>query len=266
MCRSGPHTRRLDLTAHQRGIEHRTIGDASLVERRIGPDDEITHQGVHAIRPDHGIGLRRRAVGKRQGHLVGRLIEPDQLLVEIDNPGRQHGIQRFVQIGAMHAHERRAVQALGHRQFALDLAGVPDPIEMGIGLEGNVAQLLLHANAAQDARRIRQHLDASADAHELVRLLIDVHLDAGLAQRRGCCESAHARADNGDRKLLLCHRRRFPVVSAALSCQAGLAKEWSRRTNHASPRKTGTVFPRDWSKRRNGVCRTLRAPYESSAL
>ena len=50
--------------------------------------------------------------------------------------GGQHREERIVEIGAMHAQIRRAVEALRHRQLARDLAGVPDPVEMRVRREG----------------------------------------------------------------------------------------------------------------------------------
>ena len=57
----------------------------------------------------------------------------------------------------------------------------------------------LDPDPAQDLHRVRHHLNARANALELGRLLVDPHVDAGLAQSGGSGQSAHACADDRDR-------------------------------------------------------------------
>jgi hypothetical protein len=73
---------------------------------------------------------------------------------------------------------------------------------MRIGLKGGSPQGVEHADAAQHARRVRQHLDAGADAGELPRLLVDLHVGPGRAQGCGGGKPAHAGPDDGHRRLL----------------------------------------------------------------
>src|SRR5882724_53918 len=54
------------------------------------------------------------------------------------------------------------------------------------------------AEPAQDARRVRAHVDAAADLGELGRLLVDIDLEAGAAQRQCGREPSDAAADHRD--------------------------------------------------------------------
>ena len=54
------------------------------------------------------------------------------------------------------------------------------------------------AQPAQDAHRVRPHVDAAADLGQLGRLLVDIDLEAGLAQRQRGGEAADAAADHRD--------------------------------------------------------------------
>ena len=119
--------------------------------------------------------------------------------------GRHGREQRVVQIAAVHAQIRRVVEALRHRQFARDLAGVADPVEMRIGRERKLAQPLLDADAAQHLHRVRHHLDAGADARKARSLLVDLHVDADLAQRGGGRKATHAGADDCNGQLTIGH-------------------------------------------------------------
>ena len=219
------------------------------MDRRIGTDDDLAHARMDAVGADHGIGRHLGAIGKGQRHAAIGLIEPDQLLAEMDDSRRQHRIKRVMQIGAMHAQERRAVQAFRHRQFALDLAGVPDAVEMGIRLKGGLAQFFLDADSPQHTRRIRQHLDAGADARELRRLFVDVDLDARARERRGGRQAPHARSDDRDGWFAFCHglpslslfslHKRLSAVERDVN-----AAEFNRCRRHGGHR-TGRDFHKD---------------------
>ncbi|HEX4366621.1 MAG TPA: hypothetical protein VH023_07315 [Rhodopila sp.] len=54
------------------------------------------------------------------------------------------------------------------------------------------------AQAAQDANRIRTHVDAAADLGQFRGLLEDLHRETGLAQRHGGAEAADPGADDTD--------------------------------------------------------------------
>ena len=80
---------------------------------------------MHAVGADDGVGVAAAAVGEAQRDLPARLLEADQFLPEMDGLGRNRRGQRVVQVGAVHAKIRRAIQAFRHRQFARHLARVP---------------------------------------------------------------------------------------------------------------------------------------------
>jgi hypothetical protein len=105
---------------------------------------------------------------------------------------------------------RVAIQGFRHRQFALDFARIANPIQVRIGREGPLAQHGLDADAAQDLHRVRQHLDACADSTELLRLLINLHVEASQPQRCGRSHAAHAGADDRN-----CGCRHSPAAGAA---------------------------------------------------
>ena len=151
---------------------------------------------MNPVGADHGIGLGCRPIGKEQRHRAAVLLQPNQLLVQMDDLGRDDRGQRFVQVGAVHAQEWRAVKVFRHRQFALELAGVADPIEMGERRKGALTQPVLDADAAQDLHRIRQHLNAGADPAELMRLFVDRNVKACLPKRAGSRHAAHSGADD----------------------------------------------------------------------
>ena len=58
---------------------------------------------MHAIGAHNRIGAGGAAVLEAQRHPPAGLIEPDQLLVEMDDLGRHDGCEGIVQVGAMHA-------------------------------------------------------------------------------------------------------------------------------------------------------------------
>ena len=190
---------------HQGRRKDRAIGYAAPVQGRVGADDDVAHRGVDTVGADHGIGVRAAGIGERQGDLAAGLIEADQLLAEINDLGRQRREQRFVQIGPMHAQIGRPVEAFRHGELAGDLAGVPDAVEVGARREGDAAQPRLDADLAQHLHRVRHHLDAGADAGKARGLLVDAHIHAETAQRRGDGEAAHAGTDNGNRELPCAH-------------------------------------------------------------
>ena len=70
------------------------------------------------------------------------------------------------------------------------------------GAKDTSAQSLLDADLAQHLHRVRHHLDAGADARKARGLLVDLHIHAEMAQRRGDGETAHAGADDGNGEFL----------------------------------------------------------------
>src|SRR4029079_1176328 len=134
----------------------------------------------------------------------------------MDDFARQPRSERAVQLGAMHAEIGRIVEALRHRQFARDLAGVANAIEMRVRREGRFAQPLFDTDAAQHLHRVRHHLDAGADARKTARLFVDLHVGPDLPQGGGGGEAAHAGADDRD-GALSGHRFSMPALTITAS-------------------------------------------------
>ncbi|OIQ69434.1 hypothetical protein GALL_489670 [mine drainage metagenome] len=166
------------------------------MQRLGGPDDDIAHHRVDAVGADDRIRRRRRPVGKGQRHRPAVLVQSDQFLVQVDDLARHDGGQRLVQVRPMHAKERRPIKIFRHRQLALELAGVADAVEVGVRREGALAQHGLDTDAAQNLHRVRQHLDARADAAELMRLFEYLDVDTRLSKRAGRGHAAHPGADD----------------------------------------------------------------------
>ena len=139
---------------------------------------EFAHARVDAVGGDHGVGLRRRAVGEAQLTPSAAPVDVDELLVERDQFGGHARGQRLVQVAAMHEQIRRAVFRLGvgaERKLVFHRAGVPFAVGPGARLERAGADALFQADAAQHPHRVGAHLDAGAEPHEFRRLLIDAH-------------------------------------------------------------------------------------------
>src|SRR3954451_10614756 len=109
----------------------------------------------------------------------------------------------------MHAQEWRAIEALGHRQLALDLACVPHSVQVRVRFKRDLAQSLLDTDTAQNSRRVGQHLDASANACELRSLFVDVHVNADLPQGAGSGKAAHSSSNDSNRRPVLSHVTSF---------------------------------------------------------
>src|SRR5262245_45474262 len=120
--------------------------------------------------------------------------------------------ERRVQLGAMHAEIRRAVETLGHRQLVGHLPRVPHAVEMRVGRERDALQPLLETDPAQHLHRVRHHLDARSDPRESRRLLVHAHVEPRAPQSRGDGEPAHAGADDRDRALCAAHSILNPVA------------------------------------------------------
>ena len=105
------------------------------------------------------------------------------------------------QIRAVHGQVRGAVQLLAARVEGrpLERAAVLPAALVGAGRpHGLAVEGLAEAQPVEDAGRVRPHVDAAADLGQRGCLLVDVDLEAGLAQRHGRRESADPGADDGD--------------------------------------------------------------------
>ena len=111
-----------------------------------------------------------------------------------------------MQIGPMHAEIRSSEQLFRHRQLARDMAGIPNAIEMGVGLKRHLPQPIFHADPAQHFHRVRHHLNSGPDAAEPRCLFINVDVaEPGPAKGSGRCQPTHASADDCNRQIFAGH-------------------------------------------------------------
>ncbi len=155
---------------------------------------------MHPVGADDGIGGLARSVGEAEQDGIPAPVDADQPLFEGDQLRRHGGEQRRVQIAAVHQQIGRAVSCLGvlpESQLEKILAAVPDAIGPRRRLEGEPAQQGLQSERAQDVHGVGAHLDAGAEALELLRLLVELHLGTLARQERRQRQSADAGADDG---------------------------------------------------------------------
>ena len=131
------------------GGEDGAVGDAALVDRLVGSQNQFAHQRMHAIGAHYRVGDRVAAVGKCQPNALRRLIETHQLPVEMNDFSGYGTRQGSGEVGAVHAEVGRAEQVLRHRQLPQDPARIPFPVEVGIGFERGLSQRVLDADPAQ---------------------------------------------------------------------------------------------------------------------
>ena len=98
-------------------------------------------------------------------------------------------------------HMRRAVELFAQRVERRALQGaavLPAPLVRADRAHPLAVEPFGEAEPAQDARRVRAHVDAAADFGQLGRLLVDIDRETGPAQRQGGGEPADAGADHGN--------------------------------------------------------------------
>ena len=103
----------------------------------------------------------------------------------------------------MHAQIRRAVPLLGHKKLVGNLPGIAHPVQVGAGSEGLPSQNFLDADAPQHLHRVGHQLNARPHGKNSRGLLVDLNVDAHLPQGGGSGQTADARPDDGNGKLVL---------------------------------------------------------------
>ena len=110
-----------------------------------------------------------------------------------------------MQLAAMEDHVRRAEflgDRLAQRRFGQRAAIVPAALVKERRPVRHLGAFLAKAEPDQKARRVRPDVDAGADFGEQARLLIDLHVEAGLQQADRGGEPADAAADDRDLDIL----------------------------------------------------------------
>ena len=137
---------------------------------------------------------------ERQRHAAGVLIDALDARAQRDaSPVGQAAQQHVEQFGAMRRVVGRAEMRFGllaERRVVEALAGVPAAIVAAFRIGRDFPQRFAEAELEQDARGVGGHLNAGADLAERGGLLVELHIDAALAQRQHRGDAADAAADN----------------------------------------------------------------------
>lgn len=152
---------------------------------------------------DHGIGNGAGAVGEYQLQARSAAVEPDELLAEMDDLARTERKERLVQRRAMQRNVGRAEALLdfgAHGMQIGDVPGIPFAIESDLRGKSGAANARFEPEPAQGLHRVRVHLDSGADAGERRGLLVDLGVEADLAQRRGRGQACDPSTDDRYRR------------------------------------------------------------------
>ncbi len=120
-------------------------------------------------------------------------------MAEVNPFGREVRGDDRQQIGAVNGDVRRAVELFAQRIERGALQGAPVLPTPLMGEERAHALAVEpggETRPAQDAGRVRAHINAAADLGEFGRLLVDIDLEAGLTQRQRRREPTDAAADH----------------------------------------------------------------------
>ncbi len=149
---------------------------------------------------DQDVAMRGLAVLERQRHAAGVLIDALDARAQRDASSVGKAAEQHVeQFGAMRRVVGRAEMRFGflpERRVVEALAGVPAAIVAAFGIGRDFPQRFAEAELEQDARGVGGHLNAGAHLAERRGLLVELHIDAALAQRQHRGDAADAAADN----------------------------------------------------------------------
>ncbi len=246
MCRSGPHHLVQESTTKSPSSD---AGNTVRCATRpvnlgfSGPEQDLAHQRVDPVGADDGVRGGALPIGKAQGDAGAVALEADELLLIRDQLRRHGGEEGRVQIAAVHQEIGRAVPLLrlgAEGQLGQVLAGVPHAGSPRARLEGLPAQLRLEPERAQHAHGVRAHLDAGADALELLGLLVDPHVGALPRQEAGQRQPADAGADDCNARLRAhlnpSGMRHSPLTRAARAPPRAARRRFCRRAPRSSGR------------------------------
>src|SRR5690242_10319685 len=109
---------------------------------------------------------------------------------------------------------------------------IPAPLMRARGANALAQEPLAEAEADQHTRRVRPHIDAAADMGQRRRLLVEIGLETGLAQRQCGGEAANAAADHRYPKWRSAHAR---GVMLSPSRRSGRRRSARQRRNRSAP-------------------------------
>src|SRR5437868_6446443 len=168
------------FAVEQRGRIGRAVGDAPGETDRGDAEQDVSHDGMNAIRPDHGIGGHACTIGECQADTFTGLIQPDKPVVEPDAFIRNGAGERRMKIAAMREQIGRAkllFGALAKNHIEFDFTGAPIAVVPGARVERLRAQPRFQSQPAQHLHGITADLDAGPDPRELRGLFVDGDVD-----------------------------------------------------------------------------------------
>jgi len=189
-----------------RGRHHAAKARAARIQRIVVAEHPASRDRTRAVRTDHEIGVDLRAVVERQRHVIGVLREVDQTMTEMEAAGTDRRRQHGLQIRPMHAPVRAtelpavvgfAAMMADHRAAASVAIDEPRDVR-AYRIEGRT-----QAHAFVEARRIGRQRDGRADFAQFMGLLVELRVDAVLAQCKREGQAADAGADDRDLQVRL---------------------------------------------------------------
>src|SRR5262245_16730498 len=155
-------------------------GDAAGKTRLLGTEDKAAHVRMDAIGADQEVRFRRRTVRESRDHALTRLLQPRELVTDMQTFLRQRVGQKVGKIGAVEVVIRRAEGCFDLRpqRYALQAASiVPAPLMDLARTHTDRIHRRLETQPLQQPRRVGTDLDASADPGDARRLLVDMAVE-----------------------------------------------------------------------------------------
>ena len=197
-ARTEPRGRLRRNVAHPLGRDQSAIGAAGE-PRPLRPE---TMRRTAEKMPSAPISISAVTSGRSRtcSHAIGRLLDAGAAVRQMHALGR-HRREERVQVAAMEDVMRRAEllrDGVAERRLGQRAAVVPAALVEVRRAVRDLGAFLAEAEPDQDPRCVRPDIDARADLREQARLLVDLHVEAGLQQVERGGEPADAAADDRD--------------------------------------------------------------------
>ena len=198
---------------HPLGEDQPAIGPAGE-PKLLGAEQDAADSGMDAVGGDQDVGFRFHTVVERNGHAIRILVDADTAVRRMHASGR-HGLgEQRMQLAAVEDHDA------AHRSpFAINVRlqwrsrvkvsvqpSVPAALVEERRAKCHTGAFLAEAEPYQDSRSVRADVDTGANLAQEARLLIDLHVIAGLQQADRGGEPADTAADDGNLELFRSHQ------------------------------------------------------------